>query len=346
MSYQTELKQMMDMSLAVGTRADYTQGGGGNTSVKLDGDLMAIKASGYRLCDVTETEGYVTVKYNDVANYYRSVDLSQSKDFETESVQIAKDSVSKLPGMKDLRPSVEVGFHSVMEKYVLHTHTVYGNLLACTVQGEALAGEIFAGADYGFIWLPYITPGFTLTLEIDRALTAYRAKHGRPAEVVFMQNHGLVVHSGGYDRVLWLHEDVNSRIRQRFSLADNAMGDVDIKEDGADTYVSVSKIVLDYLAENELSIVKLDEVPLYPDQLVYLNNTVRLNPDKMVIGAGTVRYNASYKESLTLEQTLAAFIFIVKTLRELKLPISVMGAEDVNFINNWEVEKFRRSVAK
>ena len=40
------------ISKTAGTRADYVQGGGGNTSVKLNDGLMAIKASGFCLSDI------------------------------------------------------------------------------------------------------------------------------------------------------------------------------------------------------------------------------------------------------------------------------------------------------
>ena len=51
------LTRFARMSAAVGARNDYVQGGGGNTSVKLPGGLMAIKASGYCLSDVTAGGG-------------------------------------------------------------------------------------------------------------------------------------------------------------------------------------------------------------------------------------------------------------------------------------------------
>jgi rhamnose utilization protein RhaD (predicted bifunctional aldolase and dehydrogenase) len=47
------LRDFARVSQKIGARSDYVQGGGGNTSVKLGGGLMAIKASGYRLCDIT-----------------------------------------------------------------------------------------------------------------------------------------------------------------------------------------------------------------------------------------------------------------------------------------------------
>ena len=45
---QQALKDFVRMSQAVGARADYVQGGGGNTSVKFLDGKMAIKASGFK----------------------------------------------------------------------------------------------------------------------------------------------------------------------------------------------------------------------------------------------------------------------------------------------------------
>ena len=49
---QKTIKDLIDISQYAGSRADYTQGGGGNTSVKnFDNGAMLIKASGYKpLC--------------------------------------------------------------------------------------------------------------------------------------------------------------------------------------------------------------------------------------------------------------------------------------------------------
>ena len=41
---RTALENFRKVSSSVGARADYVQGGGGNTSVKLEGGLMAIIA--------------------------------------------------------------------------------------------------------------------------------------------------------------------------------------------------------------------------------------------------------------------------------------------------------------
>ena len=57
---QTAIKDLIKISQYAGDRVDYTQGGGGNTSVKNQG-VMLIKASGYRLVDINETTAFVAV---------------------------------------------------------------------------------------------------------------------------------------------------------------------------------------------------------------------------------------------------------------------------------------------
>ena len=48
------IKQFVYMSKYAGMREDLIQAGGGNSSVKLDGCKMLIKASGIQLADITQ----------------------------------------------------------------------------------------------------------------------------------------------------------------------------------------------------------------------------------------------------------------------------------------------------
>ena len=345
MDYLKELEILQDISTFAGNRPDYTQGGGGNTSVKLDDRLMAIKASGYRLTDITPKTGFVTVDYPKLLHYYQTVDASADRDFEAESAQKAKEAIDQLPGLPELRPSVEVGFHALLKKYVIHTHAVYANLLCCTVKGEDLAREIFQDADFGVIWLPYIKPGFTLTLKMAGRIRSYEKDHGEPPAVIFMQNHGLVVHADDANEAKRLQTEVNQRIMDYFGLTEKEFGKVALKKEG-ELFVSASKQPAEYLKKNPVNLLVLDKIPLYPDQLVYLNNTLRNDPSKMEVRGEQVYYRTSEKEAITLEETLCAYLFVVSQLRKHGLPISVMTGEDVDFINHWEAEKFRRTVSK
>ena len=187
---------LINISTYAGDRVDYTQGGGGNTSVKCDNGLMLIKASGFRLIDITENTGFVAVDCQKIKDYYSSVDLSVQKDYEKESAEVSKGSVVALEGLPVLRPSVEVGFHAILKKYVVHTHSVYANLITCAVKGESLAEKIFEGADYGYIFLPYINPGFTLTLKMKDAIKSYQEKTGKYRLDQFRSRRSGGSHSG------------------------------------------------------------------------------------------------------------------------------------------------------
>ena len=197
------------MSQTAGSRSDYIQGGGGNTSVKLGNGLMAIKASGYRLRQVTETDGFAVI--------------------ETDTLK----DVTEEQGYKPLRPSVEVGFHALLGKYVLHTHPVYANIALCSTSGIEKLPAIMEGISY--ITVPYINPGAELCAAIKEKLQS-------DTQAVLMQNHGLVVSAETADECLRLQDEINGRMAKAYGVT---------KDDFEAFSQSIAK-------------------PLYPDQHVYL----------------------------------------------------------------------------
>jgi len=338
------ISDLIAISQYAGTRVDYTQGGGGNTSVK-DGNVMYIKASGFKLKDIDEVTAYVPMDLVKIREFFDSVDLSDGRDYEALNKQVTADATLKMEGLAPLRPSVEVGFHSVLKKYVIHTHSVYANLLTCAVKGKELAERIYAGVDFGYIFMPYIDPGFTLSVKMSEAVKDYTEKTGKYPEVIFMQNHGLVVSGDDIDRVKEVNEKVNNLIIEYFGLKDEYR-EVNLVCDGENEYHSETALVKEFVKANTLSKELLDEVPLYPDQLVYLNNLIAFNPEKLQAKDGTVYYKTTGKEACTLEETLFAYLFVITTLKKNNIEISTMSEKDVYFINNWEAEKYRRSLNK
>jgi len=204
------LKEFAKMSQVIGKRIDYVQGGGGNTSVKLGNGLMVIKASGYRLSQVTESDGFAVVEIDGLKN------------------------VTKEQGYKLLRPSVEAGFHTLLDNYVLHTHPVYANLALCSVGGVDNLPSVIDG--YHCITVPYIDPGKALA-------DAIKEKIDEKTQVVFMRNHGLTVTADTADECLHIHECVNNHIANEYGVT-------------ADDFQSFLREI------NKI---------LYPDQQVYLD---------------------------------------------------------------------------
>ena len=144
------LEEFSRVSGIAGGRADYVQGGGGNTSVKLGGGLMAIKASGFCLSDITPNSAYAVLDGAAVREFYLTSEPEQFENVETAGSTKAKESVKVIEGLQQLRPSVEAGFHSILRTFVVHTHSVYANLAACSVDCREICAAAFAGADYSW----------------------------------------------------------------------------------------------------------------------------------------------------------------------------------------------------
>lgn len=347
--YEQGLKELELISGAAGSRIDYVQGGGGNTSVKLDGSLMAVKASGFKLKQITPSQGFVVVNYENIRNYYGAVDMSQDTDFEKESVEVAKSNVVAMEGLPVLRPSVEAGFHSIMRKYVIHTHPVYANLLCCSTEGRALAEKLFGGKEYAYIWIPYINPGFCLTLKMKEEIDKCMAVSGKFPEVVFMENHGLVVTSDDLERVMELHEEVNNTIREHLGLKDK-YPEIVLEEVGQDCFRSRTAYLADFFRNTKVDKDFFDRYSLYPDQLVYLNSSLSVDEpgNKLNIdtNTGELLYRTNYSEALTTEETLLGYAYVMSCVKSCGLHIKTMNEKETDFIKNWESEAYRKSLVK
>lgn len=350
--FDEKLKELVSISRAVGSLPDMVQAGGGNTSVKLNDELMAVKASGYKLNQVTEKEGYVVINYKDIKEYYRNVDMDSGTDYEKDSVDFAIRSIVKINGLdntKTVRPSVEAGFHSFLKTYVIHTHSVYANILCCSKQGERLMGDIFSGWKDGFMWMPYINPGFSLTLAIREGIEKNLMYKEKVPEVIFMENHGLIVSSDDCHECVELNEKVNNAIRDYLGIKGEYPK---IKLEKVNDTLTESKTeYLDkFFRRNGITGEYFNKIVLYPDQLVYLNENVSVNgiDNKLIIDAKTGRrvYKTGFQESLAIEETLLAYVYIIEKIRECGLELKIMDDKGADFIRNWESEKYRKELIK
>lgn len=340
--YHTGKEQMKKISAYAGLRADYVQGGGGNTSVKFDDHLMAIKASGYTLADITEEKGYVTVEYPRIQEYYNEVDTDIQKDYEKESLEVNLSSMSLLPGMENKRPSVEVGFHSFLQTCVIHTHSVYANLLCCAHEGREIAGEVLAGSGIRYLFIPYIDPGFRLTLAIKDAVELYQNQNGVMPDAIFLENHGLIASHDDAGAVIRIHEDVNDRIKAYFTLGDYPLPRITPE---GDHFRSDTAYLRDFIREHKAGKDYFSALKLYPDQLVYIGPRLDTVID-IDTAAGKIYYHTTEKEARTIEETVLSVAYIIEEIGKAGLALRQMRAQDADFINNWESEKYRSKLVK
>lgn len=342
--HRERLAAFYALSQSVGARADYAQGGGGNTSVKLKNGLMAIKASGYRLSDVRPDAGYAVLDGKAVREFYLAHEPESFADVEKECAAFTKTQIREAGGLPALRPSVEAGFHSLLGGYVLHSHSVYTNLAACAEECERVLERAFG--DAGFSWgaTPYADPGARLTFAIRDELARVERRTGKIPAVLVLRNHGLIVHGDDPDECLAIHAEANERVAALFGLSGASFPEVRIRKTGEDAFVSDTPYLCARLRGGAYSDETLLTLPLYPDQMVFLTGVLG---ETAVVEreSGVVNYRMAERAALAIEQTLAAVVFVSENVGAAGLTLRAMGEAARAFIANWESETYRRQLA-
>lgn len=147
------IEDLVYISQAIGGKVPFVQGGGGNTSIKIDETHMAIKASGVFLKDMSIDAGYCIIDYKGIRSYLCEPD---------EDEYLFSQKIMSFAVKPDSRPSIETGFHALLDGMVIHTHSVYANILSCSIEGKSIADKILSGS----IWVDYAAPGRELTIII------------------------------------------------------------------------------------------------------------------------------------------------------------------------------------
>ena len=349
--HRERLEGFAKVSGSVGTRADYVQGGGGNTSVKLEGGLMAIKASGYCLKDIQVDKAYAVLDCTALREFYFGSQPADFEDVEKAGSERAKASIQVIEGMAQLRPSVEAGFHSLLDTYVAHSHSVYGNLAACAEDGRAVAAKALADADYTWGFVPYVDPGARLTFSIRNELARVEKETGKRPAVIFMQNHGIIAHHDDPDECLRIHTDVNNRIAAAFGKVNGDFPAVTVREIEGGLVEAECDLLNNAIKSGEYTEKFLLESPLYPDQMVFLTGSFAFGdkPEEGMCAAdpatGRVLFAMPAAKAQIIAETLACVVYICNTLKATGHSLSTMGEAARAFIANWESEKYRKSLA-
>lgn len=347
------------ISSFAGNRFDLVQAGGGNSSVKLDDSRMLIKASGISLSEVTKETGYVAVDYAKIRQFLASDQFSQLDKKQRESLanQLMTESKFSAHG----KPSIETFLHALLEDFTLHTHPISVNVLTAK---ESWRTEILA------IWpdavcVPYHTPGIDLALAMAAEVSEYEEKHNHKPNVIFLQNHGLIVSSREQDQIAALTDKVCIAIEKQLAM-------------NLSRYRQVSQIqaIFSHLGHQRMSILCNDDAaiqsalsqedpainvwPFCPDTLIYcgvkpvfmssINDMDAITEyqsqfqeyPKVIIVNNTVYFCANSLKKAKDAQDLFKFHLIVRQHSDQNIQRITM--DEVAYLSNWDAEKYRQGV--
>ncbi len=348
-----DLKTIVELSHEFGT-PDYVKGGGGNTSVKNETTLW-VKPSGTTLGGLTE-ETFVTLNRPKVNELFEVETPAESAARE----ELVKNFMAEAVENEAGRPSVEAPLHNILNtRFVVHTHPFLVNGLTCAKGGEVATKQLFPDA----LWVEYIDAGYTLSVELKGRIEQYTLEQGKGPAVILLKNHGIFVAADSAEEIRDLYAGVIDTLRLEYEKAGiTATLEIVDAEPDPPTEERIRQL-FGTDAQHVVSCGMFVCVPgpITPDHLVYARAfpfTDELSAEatakykakhgfapKVVVGAnrvfgiGTTLNNAEL--ALELAQDGAQVMQRVQAFGG----IDYMSDRAREFIENWEVESYRQSVA-
>lgn len=353
-----EIKELVEISKYAGERLDLVQAGGGNSSVKLNTGHMLIKASGFSLSEVVEGFGYskvLTQKVSEIVENKKIIALKTKKERENSASKLVKRATIDLNN----RPSIETLLHSFLLKYTLHTHPIVLNIILAKKDWKSILKSIFKENELVFV--DYQTPGIDLALELKNQLNKFKTI----PNILFLQNHGLIISSNKKEEIEILTEYVLDRVENylnvdfsRYKLTTKISRALRIQYDFNNiSYLCENIFLNDLLKKNKKLFFK---GPFCPDSFVFCGaSAVEINDlsDLSLIKLYQNKYfslpkiciydnnifiiSRSVKKAKEIEDVL---IFHLMILSYNSSDINFLSKNELNYLSNWEAEKFRQKL--
>ena len=190
-----QLDMLVEMTRALGEpQNDYVVIGEGNTSMRLDAESFAVKASGQQMRNI-DADGFVSVYLEPILGLldHPPSTMSEQKAI-TEAARLNQNSARS--------PSIEVSFHAMLlqecgVKYIGHTHPTAINQVLCTEHAAAFARQrrfpdevVLCGPQS--LLVPYGDPGLPLALIMRQHLRQFLERNGEAPKLILLQNHGMI----------------------------------------------------------------------------------------------------------------------------------------------------------
>ena len=353
-----EIIELIEISKYAGERLDLVQAGGGNSSVKLDNGQMLIKASGFALSELTVKTGYSVVITNKVAEIINNDEIitatSKRKREELTSKLIRKSTIDI-----NNRPSIETLLHSVLLKYTLHTHPIALNIILSQKNWKDILNAIFK--DDQFALIGYHTPGIDLAIELNKEINRDKTI----PKILFLQNHGLIVTSDKIEEIEYLTEYVLNLVEtylnidfSKFKLTTQITNLLKRVENSNNiSYLSCDIFLNDLMKSNKKLFF---EKPFCPDSFVFcgicaleINDFLDLSlinfyqkkylslPKIIIYNNNIFIISESVKKAKEIEDVLKFHLMI---LSHNNSNINFLSQDELNYLGNWEAEKFRQKL--
>ena len=374
--WEAGIKDLISVSQFYGRDTRFVIAGGGNTSYK-NNEKIWVKASGSSLAIITE-DGFAVL---DRSLLNPMSDKQYSSD-EAEREEQVKNDLAAATLTKGRRPSVETSMHNVIDyAFVVHLHPTIVNGLMCAQNAEKNLVRLFGEKA---LYVEYTDPGYVLFKKVDEKIKEYRSKFKEEPKVIWLQNHGIFVAADNIDEINATYNSILETLERAVKIPVPA-GDratCNCTEEilpAVRMMVSGESLKTLKVRKNELIKYFYDSIdnqreiskPFTPDAIVYCkSNYLFFNGEtpEMVIaeaqkaipeftqkfgylpkvllikGVGMVAVGDNAKQCdiiLDVFEDAMKIAFLSRSFGG----AHPMTQAQIDFIDNWEVENYRRSVS-
>ncbi|MCE5205266.1 MAG: SDR family NAD(P)-dependent oxidoreductase [Porphyromonadaceae bacterium] len=370
-----EIQQLIEISQFYGRDNRFVIAGGGNSSYK-NSEKIWVKASGSSLATITE-EGFAVLDRAKLNPMSEKIYSSEPDEREEQ----VKNDLAAATLTKGKRPSVETSMHNVIDyPFVVHLHPTAVNGLMCAQDAEASLKRLFGDKT---LYVEYTDPGYLLFKKVYERIKAYRVSNGEEPKVIWLQNHGIFVAAGTIEEIKSIYADILDQLEGsvtnllpseekesshravetlpalRMMLSDHGLKTLRVRNNALIEYYNHT--------ENQRDI----SGPFTPDEIVYCkSNYLFLQeevPDKILSEAknkmATFTEKFGYQPKVLLIKGIG-LVAAGDNARQCDIILDVfedamkvawlsrsfggshpMTREQIDFIDHWEVENYRRSVS-
>jgi rhamnose utilization protein RhaD (predicted bifunctional aldolase and dehydrogenase)/NAD(P)-dependent dehydrogenase (short-subunit alcohol dehydrogenase family) len=374
-----EIQQLIEISQFYGRDSRFVIAGGGNTSYK-NAEKLWVKASGSSLATITE-EGFAVLdraKLNLMSDKVYSTNAAEREE------QVKND-LADATITKGKRPSVETSMHNVIDyAYVVHLHPTLVNGLMCANNAESDLKKLFGAnalyieyTDPGYVLFKKVEDAIKAyrAKNTEEPQIIWLQNHG-----IFVAANSIEEIKVLYDKVLGTLEKYAPKAPEEGESVTPSRGQVAteilpgirmiLSAEGLKTLKVRNNALIKHFYDTEEAQSKIAK-PFTPDAIVYCkSNYIFLNDEdpEVVLAEAAKQIPAftakfGYQPKVILIKGIglvavgdnAAQCDIILDVFEDAMKIAYyaeafggphpMTQAQIDFIDNWEVENYRRSVA-
>jgi rhamnose utilization protein RhaD (predicted bifunctional aldolase and dehydrogenase) len=261
------------------------------------------------------------------------------------------------------------------QKYVVHTHPTIVNGLTCSKSGRQIAEQLFHSR---CMWIPSVNPGYILAKLIKTQLAEHEKKYKSLPDIILLENHGMFVGAETIEEIKTIYNFVIGTLKKRiirdpdFSSTWVSKAEMEKVCSCLKNYSAFKNAYITFENNSEISDAVKDSASFQkvhssytPDHILYAGPEMLFVEDLNSIERDIDQYrerNECYPKVIAVKMIGvfalgdgedSSHITMLFFLDALKIAVyaesfggyKFMDKGQIDFIKNWEVEKFRSKVS-